>query len=280
LLDLDVASVGRRVGGTFTAGSHPDFLAPRDTDARRSPGLSVSVVIPTKNEARNIGWVLERIGSVVDEIIIVDGLSTDGTADVARSVRPDVTVIECAVPGKGSAIRAGLEAATGDLLVMMDADGSMDPLEISRFLEPLAFGYDLVKWSRFIGDGGTADMTRLRKAGNAGLVRFSNLLLGTSHSELCYGFMAFRRARVTQLGLKATGFEIETELVVKACRAGFAILEIPSFESSRMWGNSNLNTFRDGARVLKTLVRERIATRQAFDISAAAEISAGPTEIR
>jgi glycosyltransferase involved in cell wall biosynthesis len=223
--------------------------------------LTVSVVIPTKNEARNIGWVLERIDPLVDEVIIVDGLSADGTVDVARHVRPDVIVVHHPVRGKGEAVRAGLTRATGDLVVMLDADGSMDPGEVRRFVEELARGHDFVKGSRFLPGGGTSDMTWLRSLGNSVLVRLTNLLLRTSYSELCYGYMAFRRSRLQELRLAASGFEIETELVVKAQRAGLAITEVPSFESARRYGTSNLNTFRDGWRVLCTLLRERFAAQ-------------------
>lgn len=225
--------------------------------------LSISVVIPTRNEARNIAWVLERIDPIVDEVIIVDGLSTDDTIAVARAVRPDVVVIDHPVPGKGEAVRAGLNAATGDLVVMLDADGSMDPAELRRFVEELAAGADLVKGSRFLPGGGTTDMTMLRKFGNAVLVRTTNVLLGTAYTELCYGYMAFRRSRVHELELQRPGFEIETEIVVKAHRAGLEVREIPSFESPRRHGYSNLHTFRDGWRVLRTLFLERLATRPA-----------------
>jgi glycosyltransferase involved in cell wall biosynthesis len=218
--------------------------------------LSVSVVIPTKNEARNIAWVLEHMDPMVDEIVLVDGLSTDGTPEVARMVRPDVVVVEHPVPGKGEAVRAGFRVATGDIVVMMDADGSMDPAEIRRFVEAVAGGCDFVKGSRFLEGGGTGDMTLVRRLGNRGLVMVSNLLLGARHSELCYGFMAFRRSRIDDLGLRSTGFEIETEIVVRAHRLGFSSSEVPSFESPRRYGTSNLNTFRDGWRVLRTLVRE------------------------
>jgi glycosyltransferase involved in cell wall biosynthesis len=221
----------------------------------------ISVVIPTKNEARNVGWVLARIGPIVDEIVIVDGLSDDGTVEEALRVRPDVVVIRHEVRGKGEAVRAGFAAATGDLVVLLDADGSMDPGEIPVFVRELARGSDFVKGSRFLKGGGTSDMTRLRKAGNSGLVRLTNVLLGTSYTELCYGYMAFRRSRISELDLRASGFEIETEIVVKTARAGFAVMEIPSFESPRRYGNSNLNTFRDGWRVLRTLIRERFAAR-------------------
>jgi glycosyltransferase involved in cell wall biosynthesis len=231
----------------------------------RSPGvvgLTISVVIPTKNEARNIAWVLERMELIVDEVIIVDGLSSDDTVEIARAVRPDLVVVHHPVAGKGEAMRAGFAAATGDLVVMLDADGSMDPAEIGRFVEQLAAGHDFVKGSRFLPGGGTADMTLLRRMGNDVLVRLANVLMGTRYTELCYGYMAFRRSRLQELDLTSVGFEIETELVLKCQRAGFAIAEVPSFESPRRYGNSNLNTFRDGWRVLRTLLRERFAAGQ------------------
>lgn len=220
------------------------------------PSLSISVVIPTKNEARNIGWVLEHMDPMVDEIVIVDGLSTDNTIEVARMVRPDVVVIRHLVPGKGEAVRAGFSSATGDIVVMMDADGSMDPVEIGRFVDAITSGFDFVKGSRFLDGGGTMDMTALRKFGNRVLVTMSNLLLSANHSELCYGFMALRRSRIEELGLSATGFEIETEIVVRAHRLGLATVEVPSFEFPRRHGVSNLSVWRDGWRVLRTLVRE------------------------
>lgn len=221
--------------------------------------LTISVVIPTKNEARNIGWVLERMDPMVDEVIIVDGLSVDGTIAAARAVRPDVVVVEHPVPGKGEAVRAGFAAATGDLVVMLDADGSMDPGEIIRYVEALVDGHDFVKGSRYLSGGGTSDITLLRTIGNGALTRLANLLFGTSYSELCYGYMAFRRTRIRELDLTSTGFEIETEIVLKARLAGLAIVEVPSFESPRRHGVSNLHTFRDGWRVLRTLLRHRFA---------------------
>jgi hypothetical protein len=217
----------------------------------------VSAVIPAKNEARNIGWVLRRLPDSVDEVVIVDGSSTDGTIDVARSVRPDVVVVDDRQPGKGCALRAGVEAATGDYVVMLDADGSMDPHEIDRFVAALDAGNDLAKGSRFVRDGGTADMTMLRDLGNKGLLLLSNLLFLRRHTDLCYGFAAFRRAAFQELELTAEGFEIEAQLFLRATRQGLRVTEVPSFEAPRRYGNSNLNTFRDGWRVLKTIFGER-----------------------
>jgi glycosyltransferase involved in cell wall biosynthesis len=230
-------------------------------DAHSSVAKSptVSLVIPTKNEARNIPWVLERVGTHVDEIIIVDGLSTDDTVAIAKIVRPDVRVVNHSVPGKGEAIRAGFAAATCDVVVMIDADGSMDPAEIDGFVGLIAAGYDLVKGSRSMAGGGSLDATPLRGLGNALLVRIANLLLGTAYTELCYGYMALRRSRVPELGLRSSGFEIETEIVVSASLARLAVAELPSFEAPRRFGRSNLNTFRDGFRVLRALVGGRFS---------------------
>ncbi|HEX7069393.1 MAG TPA: glycosyltransferase family 2 protein, partial [Rhodothermales bacterium] len=139
---------------------------------------AVSVVIPAKNEVRNIGWVLERIPTYVDEVIIVDGLSSDGTLDVARMLMPNIVEVHERRPGKGAALRAGFAAATGDYVVMLDADGSMDPAEIDRYVERLDEGYDLVKGSRFLPGGGSVDITRLRAIGNAGLLGLANTVLG------------------------------------------------------------------------------------------------------
>jgi glycosyltransferase involved in cell wall biosynthesis len=247
------------IGGTHAA-SPESSEAPGTSNRPSDPqSFTVSVVIPTRNEALNIGWVLGRIEPIVDEIVIVDGLSDDGTIEAATRVRSDVVIVEHPIPGKGEAIRAGFAAATGDLVVMLDADGSMDPAEIPLFVKELADGADLVKGSRFLRNGGTSDITRLRRFGNAALLRLANLLMGTSYSELCYGYMAIRHSRLEELDLRASGFEIETEVVVKARRAGLTVVEIPSFESPRRHGTSHLNTFRDGWRVLLTLVREWFA---------------------
>jgi glycosyltransferase involved in cell wall biosynthesis len=218
---------------------------------------TISLIIPTLNEERNIGWVLERVPSYVDEIILVDGRSTDRTVEVALTIRPDTVVVHEPLPGKGVALRTGFASASGDIVVMLDADGSMDPDEIGEFVAAIANGADVVKGSRYLPGGGSVDISRLRRLGNAGLLRTANLLYRTSYSELCYGYMALRRSAITELGLRATGFEIETEIVVRATRAGLRIHEVASFESHRRFGTSHLHSFRDGWRVLRTLLRER-----------------------
>jgi glycosyltransferase involved in cell wall biosynthesis len=217
----------------------------------------VSVVIPTLNEERNVAWVLERLPELADEVILVDGRSTDRTIEIARQVRPDIRVVLEQQPGKGAALRAGFAAARGDYIVMIDADGSMDPAEIERFVDALHSGCDFVKGSRFATGGGTVDMSRIRKLGNDALRTAVNVLYRTNFTDLCYGFIGFRRERLGALRLGSQGFEIETEMIVRAVIASLRITEVASFEAERRYGESNLSAWRDGRRALRTLLRER-----------------------
>lgn len=217
---------------------------------------SVSVVIPTLNEAKNLPWVLRRMPSYVDEVVIVDGRSQDNTVGVARALREDVVIVEEKRKGKGVALRSGFAAASGDIIVMLDADGSMDPQEIGWFVSPLQHDYDFVKGSRHVTGGGSEDLTWLRRTGNRALTALANAVLHSNYSDLCYGYIAFRRECLEVLQLESDGFEIETELIVRAARAGLRIAEVPSIELDRISGASNLQTFRDGWRVLATMARE------------------------
>jgi glycosyltransferase involved in cell wall biosynthesis len=218
----------------------------------------VSVVIPTLNEALNLPLVLADIPESVHEIVIVDGLSTDGTPDVARAVRPDATIVLQTGRGKGDALRCGFEVASGDILVMLDADGSANPAEIPRFVQALLDGADFAKGSRFCDDGGSSDLTALRRFGNRVLSGTVNTLFRTSYSDLCYGYNAFWRHCLPAMSVDCAGFEIETLINIRVGRAGLNVQEVPSFERDRIYGQSNLRTFRDGGRVLRTILRERI----------------------
>ena len=235
--------------------SRPAEAVTRPAEAVNRPG--VSIVIPTLNEERNVAWVLERLPDLVDEVILVDGRSTDRTIEVARAVRPDIRVVLEQQPGKGAALRAGFAAARGDYIVMIDADGSMDPAEIERFVDALQSGSDFVKGSRFATGGGTSDMSRIRKFGNDALRTAVNVLYRTNFTDLCYGFIGFRRERLGALRLGSQGFEIETEMIVRAVIASLQITEVASFEAERRHGESNLSAWRDGRRARRTLLRER-----------------------
>lgn len=233
----------------------------------------VSVIIPALNEARNLPHVMAALPAV-DEVILVDGGSTDDTVDVARRLMPGIRVVQQNRRGKGNALACGFAAATGDILVMIDADGSTDPREIPSFIAALRSGADFAKGSRFgAGDGGSADITRLRRAGNRGLSLMVNVLFGTGYSDLCYGYNAFWARHLDVFDLDSTteadgrlwgdGFEIETLLNLRASRARLRIVEVPSFEQRRIHGESNLNAFTDGLRVLRTIAREWPRRRRA-----------------
>jgi glycosyltransferase involved in cell wall biosynthesis len=232
----------------------------KSDDNGEAERVRVSVIIPTLNEADNLQHVMTVLPPVVDEVLIVDGGSTDGTIEEARRLRHDVRIIEELRPGKGRALRTGFEEATGDILVMIDADGSMDPREIPAMVAVLEAGADVVKGSRFLQGAGTDDMGLLRRSGNTSLRLLVRALFGGRYSDLCYGYMAFWRDVLPAFEGDAPGFEVETFLNVRALAAGLRVAEIPSFERNRISGESHLNTFRDGWRVLLTIFRERQVT--------------------
>jgi glycosyltransferase involved in cell wall biosynthesis len=223
----------------------------------------VSVVIPALNEARNIGHVLATLPADTFEVILVDGGSTDGTVDVARAAWPDIRVVDQPGTGKGDALIAGVLSAEGDAIVMIDADGSTDGAEIPRFVDALMHGADVAKGSRFLAGGGSRDLSPLRRAGNAFFCALVNLLFRTRYSDLCYGFNAAWRASLERVALDCSGFEVETVLGIRAAVAGLRVTEVPSFELPRLHGTSNLRPWRDGWRVLRAILRERVRGRPA-----------------
>ena len=218
---------------------------------------TISTVIPARNEASNLQYVLPHIPSIVSEIILVDGHSTDGTVAVAQQLLPTIRIVKQRGKGKGDAIRAGLAASTGDIVVLLDADGSTDPHEISRFVDVLVAGNDFAKGSRFAKGGGSHDITPVRSMGNYVLSTLVNVLFGTHFTDLCYGYNAFWRHCLDHVEIDCDGFEIETLLNIRMHLANLKIAEVPSFEYQRIHGTSNLNTLKDGWRVLKTILRER-----------------------
>ena len=236
---------------------------------------TISIVIPAKNEARNLEEILPLLPAV-HEVILVDGRSVDGTVEVARRVMPSIKVVHQTRRGKGNALTCGFEAATGDIIVMFDADGSADPLEIPRFVAALTGGADFAKGSRFCVGGGSEDITKFRRLGNFGLSSLANAMIRTRYTDLCYGYNAFWADVLDDLDLPSTGvsaidsstmlwgdgFEIETVINCRIAAANLTVDEVPSFEKSRIHGASNLNAFSDGFRVLKTIGTERRRSRR------------------
>ena len=157
--------------------------------------------------------------------------------------------------GTHSVVGSKLQKVTS--VVMLDADGSARPEEIPAFVDALLAGADFAKGSRFAPGGGSADITPLRRAGNAVLGSMVNGLYGTHYTDLCYGYNAFWRRCLPVLALDGDGFEVETMINIRAAKAGLHVTEVPSFEDARIHGNSKLHTFRDGWRVLATILRER-----------------------
>jgi glycosyltransferase involved in cell wall biosynthesis len=218
--------------------------------------VNVSVVIPTLNEARNLPYLFQRLPRGLHEIIVVDGHSTDETVGVARALCPQAKIILQEGRGKGDALRCGFAASTGDIIVMLDADGSADPEEIALFVHALQAGADFAKGSRFTGGGGSADITHVRHLGNFGLTRLVNLLFGTRYTDLCYGYNAFWRHCLPVLRVDCDGFEVETLINLRLARSDLRVVEVPSFEEARLHGASNLRVMRDGLRVQRTILRE------------------------
>lgn len=230
----------------------------------------VSVVIPARNEARNLEIILPKLPPVY-EVILVDGNSVDDTIAAAQRVMPDIRVVHQTRKGKGNALACGFEAVTGDVVVMFDADCSADPDEIPRFVQALVEGADVAKGTRYSLGGGSDDITIVRNLGNRGLNMLCNIILGTRYSDLCYGYNAFWADVLPEIGLLSSelpkptdgsmlwgdGFEIETVLTCRWSAAELAITEVPSHEKLRVHGSSNLNAVTDGIRVLKSIMHER-----------------------
>ena len=239
----------------------------------------ISVVIPTLNEAHNLQYVLPHIPTTVHETILVDGRSTDGTPAVAKELLPNIRILNQTGKGKGDALRVGFAACTGDIIVMLDADGSASPKEIPLFVEALLAGNEFAKGSRFIKGGGSNDITLLRRTGNFFLCTLVNVLFASRFSDLCYGYNAFWSHCLEHINIDCDGFEVETLMSLRARLAKLKIVEVPSFEYRRIHGQSNLRTFRDGWRVLRTILTERTRKAAPKAISALPE-TPRPEEVR
>jgi glycosyltransferase involved in cell wall biosynthesis len=231
--------------------------SPTPDGAAKAPSSPrVSVVIPARNEARNLPFVLARLPAGLFEVILVDGHSEDNTVGVAIRCRPDIRVVCQGGHGKGNALACGFAAARGEVIVALDADGSTDPAEIPRFVQALRRGADFAKGSRFARGGGSADITMLRRGGNLALLCLVNTLFRTRYTDLCYGFNAFWASCLPVLEVNCDGFEVETLLNLRAARSGLRVAEVPSFERPRLHGLSNLRAWPDGMRVLRTVLSE------------------------
>jgi glycosyltransferase involved in cell wall biosynthesis len=247
--------------------------------------------MPCLNEASCLPHVFANMPTDVSEVILVDGGSVDRSVEVAKHCYPSVKVVQQTRTGKGNALACGFAAATSDILVTLDADGSADPAEVPRFVAALCAGADFAKGSRFMAGGGSDDITRVRRLGNDGLTTLTNRLYGQQFTDLCYGYNAFWRRVLPALRLPSVdanhrrgevlegdGFEIETLMTLRAAAARLRILEVPSHEAHRLHGVSNLNAYRDGRRVLRTILTEYRAMRRPVLAEAPTSPAAGPAQ--
>ncbi|MEM2569782.1 MAG: glycosyltransferase family 2 protein [Candidatus Bathyarchaeia archaeon] len=220
---------------------------------------NVTIIIPALNEEKNIARVLEELKQEgYHQILVVDGRSRDRTVEIAKEYGANVIIQNG--KGKGAALRQAFSnhGLISDAIIIMDADGSMNPKEIRLFLDALNSGAEVVKGSRFLPGGYSEDMSLIRRIGNRFFLLLVNWIWSANYTDLCYGFGAFRRESIEKLLpiLRSTGFEIETEIFIKVKKLGLKIVEIPSVEMRRKHGKSNLCIFRDGIRIFKTIIEE------------------------
>ena len=288
---LFLERAGDRPDLQFTRRAQPDIAEPGSIWAgipHEEPRPRVSVIVPALNEERNLQHLAARMPSDIDEIVVVNGASTDNTADAARRLWPDAVHIEQTRRGKGNALACGFAAASGDIIVTIDSDGSTDPAEIPRFVAALISGADYAKGSRFVQGGGSDDITRFRQLGNKCLNGTVNILFATSFTDLCYGYNAFWRRCLDAMRLPdihaplqqwGDGFEIEALLNVSVAAADLKIAEVRSYESFRRYGTSNLHAVKDGTRVLRTICKEFMRPLAEKDAAKAAKAATVPTPL-
>lgn len=235
-------------------------LKPAMIAEQHVPLTDVCLLIPAMNESKNIELLLRDIRislPSLSEIVVVDGGSEDDTALVASNLGAEV--ITQTESGKGDALRQGFaHSHQGSIIVIMDADGSMLPEEIPRLVDTITKGADIAKGSRFLKGGGSTDISLIRRIGNKFFVSLVNSVWRGHYTDLCYGFMAFKKSSLAQLApsLESKYFQIETEICIKALRLGLNVVEVPSIELERRHGSSKLRGVHDSARIMKTIIRE------------------------
>jgi len=225
------------------------------TEAGQKP--RVTVLICTRNEEESLPHVLPRIPDWVDEVLLVDGYSSDGTVAVAKAVRPDIHVIYKPGKGKGDALRFGIQQARGDIIVTLDADGQTDPAELPRFVEALQRGYDFAKGTRFRRPFSRGRPLH-RIIGNWIITLTFDLLFRRLYTDLCSGYNAFRKGAIRSIDLSCpNGFADEPLLHARVAKAGLRVIEVPHRDPLRMVGETKAPSWRQGFRAIKTILRER-----------------------
>lgn len=214
---------------------------------------NISVVAVNLNEEHTIKEVLTNIPSYIDEVLVIDGYSKDKSPHIAKELGFPVILQEG--KGRGAAFKTGFKHAKGDILVMLSTDGNERSGDIDKLVKKIKEGHDLVIASRF-GQGKSHDVTAIRKIGNWGLTFLINVASGLSLQDSQNGFRAVRKTALDKMNISADGFDIEAEMTLKAGKLGLQVAEVPTIEDEREFGVSHLQTFRDGFRIFKRILKE------------------------
>ena len=228
--------------------------------------LKLSIVIPARNEETNIEKVLTELAEVIGpssipyELIVVNDNSTDGTAQVVESCSEKDSTIRLVnrepPSGFGRAIRSGLGAVTGDVVVICMGDQSDDPRDVLAYYHKILEGYDCVFGSRFIAGAEVHDYPRTKLICNRIVNKMIQLLFWTSHNDLTNAFKAYRSYVIRECEpYKACHFNITIEMSLSALIRGYAIARIPIRWYGRVWGSSKLGLQEMGRRYLVTLLK-------------------------
>jgi glycosyltransferase involved in cell wall biosynthesis len=216
-------------------------------DLRMYGGVTVAVVIPARNEERTVADVVSKSSRFAREVVVMDGHSSDQTAELAR--KAGARVMLDPGRGKGSALRASLELVEADVLVFVDADGSHDPADIPKLALPVVKGdVDLCVGSRFSGGSDELSVNLgqlIRSIGNISMNVAINRRWNVQLTDTLNGFRAVRRAAARAVGLREGRHTIEQEMVMKMLRYRYRVQNVPAHEYARQYGKSHINIWRE-----------------------------------
>ncbi len=215
----------------------------------------ITVLICAFNEEKNLPLVLPQIPKWVDEVLLIDGHSSDNTVAVARELWPDIRIEYQPNKGKNDAIEYGVPLAIGDIVITLDADGNTDPKEIPNFIEPLLKGYDFAKGSRFFKTR-PLQMPRHRHFGNWVLRTEVNLLFGTKFTDVCSGYNSFWKEAWAKIKFPEE-FGYEPLILIRVQKAGLKITEVSTLDKGRISGESKLPSWQQGWGAWKAILKER-----------------------
>jgi glycosyltransferase involved in cell wall biosynthesis len=219
--------------------------------------MKTSIVVLARNEIMGIKETIPKLTQLpVDEILVIDGNSTDGTFEECQKL--GVKVIRQKSIGRGNAFKEGLNNSTGDLLVFFSPDGNENSDDIPKLISKISEGYDLVIESRFTPQSGSADVTTIRKLANDLTTKVINVLFHGSYTDACNGFRAIKRQAMEKINIDAKWFEAEIQISMRCLKEGLRVTEIPTFEGKRVAGGSNLNLFTTGLRHGWYILREYV----------------------